>query len=139
MSKRSPKPPHRSRSSSSDSSKDSRPSIPKLPRFYAEDTGSDATNTALFQEEASRREMLTVLDGQGAHSVFTLKSGTTWIGRGQECNIWLRDHGVSRRHASISRVEHQLVLKDNKAKNGTYVNGRAIDEHPLKPGDEIGR
>jgi signal transduction histidine kinase len=85
----------------------------------------------------TRRETLTVLAGLDVNRVYPVHTRATWIGRGESCNLRLRDRGVSRRHACIAHVGRSLVLRDNRAKNGTYVNGRRVEDHALKPGDEI--
>jgi signal transduction histidine kinase len=81
--------------------------------------------------------MLTVLAGLDANRIYPLDGRSTWIGRGETCNLRLRDRGVSRRHACISRTGRAVIVRDNHAKNGTFVNGRRIEEHALQPGDEI--
>src|SRR5262249_25022728 len=83
------------------------------------------------------RDTLTILAGTDAQRVFILRPSTSWIGRDPECHIRLRDSGVSRRHACLAYVGRTLLLRDNGAKNGTYINGRRIREHALVPGDEI--
>lgn len=57
---------------------------------------------------------------------------------GYQSNI--KDQGVSRKHARITRINATLVLEDLGALNGTYVNRERIS--PVKPcvlcdGDEI--
>src|SRR5262249_28084914 len=112
----------------------------RLPRvFEDEENGSRATETksAFSPVRRAPRSALTVLDGRSVGSVYEIKSDGTWIGRDPECEVMLRDRGVSRRHASLNRVGADLVLRDLKAKNGTYVNGVRIAEHELRRGDEI--
>lgn len=49
--------------------------------------------------------------------------------------------GVSRRHMEIFMKQETIYLKDLLSTNGTWVNGRKIEEHCLKDGDivKIGR
>lgn len=122
-----------------------RPGAFELPNLDASDPDSEAdSEEALLTEThhvspASRapRETLTVLIGTGAGRVFPLTAAETWAGRGADCDVVLPDPGVSRRHASVLRVGLAIVLRDNAAKNGTWVNGQPVSEHALRPGDEI--
>ncbi len=59
------------------------------------------------------------------------------IGRLPECGICLNDPKVSRHHASIRYDIDGYVLTDAGSSNGTRVNGVAIDQHRLRPGDVI--
>ena len=121
------------------------PRLPSLPRFYGDGPGSSGVGPLEITETLVgsaakpplRRETLTVVAGLDLERVFTLSERSTSIGRGEACTLRLRDRGVSRHHASIDVVGHSLVLRDNHAKNGTYANGQRIDEHRLRPGDEI--
>jgi hypothetical protein len=59
------------------------------------------------------------------------------IGRLPECAIALDDPNVSRRHAQIRRDGPYVILVDLGSTNGTKVNGVAVREHHLVPGDTI--
>jgi len=48
------------------------------------------------------------------------------------------DDRVSRRHASITLEGTQLRLRDLGSHNGTYLNGRRVDDAPLSLGDVVG-
>jgi signal transduction histidine kinase len=84
-----------------------------------------------------RGALLTVLVGKDVGRIYGFPTAETWIGRDASCEVQLDERGVSRRHASVLRTEHALVLRDNDAKNGTFVNGHRIVEQELQPGDEI--
>lgn len=47
------------------------------------------------------------------------------------------DPRISRTHAELSRSDGQWVLNDLNSSNGTYANGRRIQRHPLRDGDQI--
>jgi len=75
-----------------------------------------------------------------------LEAGRGWliekekviIGRGDDCDVILRERQVSRRHAQIRRLDGQHVLEDLGSRNGTYLNGREVTEpQVLQDGDEI--
>ena len=55
----------------------------------------------------------------------------------QGCDIMLSHPSVSRRHASIIRVDGRFQLIDDDSKHGTIVNGANIKSHFLEFGDRI--
>lgn len=62
------------------------------------------------------------------------------IGRGSGCDIQYDDSysTVSRKHASISIVDKNFILKHHpNASNPTFVNNQIVQEHKLQNGDEI--
>ena len=60
------------------------------------------------------------------------------IGRSPDCQIVLRDFGISRNHAKVVVGESgEARIMDLKSKNGTQVNGVQVVEAPLKDGDRI--
>lgn len=59
------------------------------------------------------------------------------IGRSPSNEISLQEPRISRRHAVIRHSGHQYMLIDNNSSNGTYVNGEAVTEYILKPGDKL--
>ena len=59
------------------------------------------------------------------------------IGRSPECQVVLKDFGISRHHARIIVDEDGVRIQDLKSKNGTQVNGVPVVEAPLKDGDRI--
>jgi serine phosphatase RsbU (regulator of sigma subunit) len=61
------------------------------------------------------------------------------IGRGQANDIVIPDTHCSSCHAFIERAGEGFVIRDAASKNGTFLNGRLV-ENPmvLSPGDEIG-
>ena len=59
------------------------------------------------------------------------------IGRGDEADLPLADHYVSRRHCEIFERDGALALRDLGSRHGTLVNGRNVAETPLRPGDRI--
>ncbi len=60
------------------------------------------------------------------------------IGRSREADIPLLDDKVSRVHCGIRLSDGDFYLKDLKPRNGTFVNGRRVEDTvKLKPGDRI--
>lgn len=67
-----------------------------------------------------------------------IESGSTLLGRGEECAIVVMHSTVSRRHAHVVLEEGSLSIEDLGSANGTYVNkARIFGRVPLKRGDWI--
>jgi hypothetical protein len=80
------------------------------------------------------------LDKKGEHPI-PLAEGPTSLGRNPRNTITLSvdDRCVSGYHALIYVMPDKLLLQDMQSTNGTYINGRKIqDECAIKAGDEIG-
>ena len=75
-------------------------------------------------------------DGDSAQN-YTFNVGEVVIGRSPECQVVLKDFGISRQHAKIVVDEDGARILDLKSKNGTTVNGVPVVEAPLKDGDRI--
>lgn len=62
----------------------------------------------------------------------------TTIGRSPDCDIFLDDVTVSRRHAVLLERDGHFVVEDLGSLNGTFVNRRRIETaEPLDDGDEL--
>ncbi|MBQ74985.1 MAG: hypothetical protein CMQ20_08170 [Gammaproteobacteria bacterium] len=59
------------------------------------------------------------------------------IGRALECDIYILEPALSRKHAELELVGDDLLLRDLGSVNGTYVNGEKVDEVKLKDGDRM--
>jgi len=79
---------------------------------------------------------LTYQDGDQPQ-VHTFTTGEVVIGRSPDCQVVLKDFGISRNHAKIVVGEDGVRIVDLKSKNGTQVNGVPVVEAPLKDGDKI--
>ncbi len=83
--------------------------------------------------------MLILQQGAGMGQRWPLdQQGALTIGRGEDCDVILRDRHVSRYHARISWVDGRYSVEDLGSKNGTHVNGRELTApQVLEDGDEI--
>jgi len=81
--------------------------------------------------------LLVIKKGPDAGMSFTIDRDLISIGRHPECDIFLDDITVSRRHAEIRREEDRFLLVDTGSLNGTYLNRERVDSAYLKSGDEI--
>jgi pSer/pThr/pTyr-binding forkhead associated (FHA) protein len=82
--------------------------------------------------------VLVVRSGGGiAGQTFHPPEGKTLIGRSPECQIFLDDVTVSRRHAELERAGESFTIRDLGSLNGTYVNRRRIESTVLQDDDEV--
>jgi pSer/pThr/pTyr-binding forkhead associated (FHA) protein len=61
----------------------------------------------------------------------------TLIGRSPDCDIFLDDVTVSRRHAEVVKDGETFTIRDLGSLNGTYVNRRRIESVVLEDDDEV--
>ena len=82
---------------------------------------------------------LVVRSGGGrAGETFVIESEETTVGRSPECDIFLDDVTVSRRHAVLRRSGGGLEIEDQGSLNGTYLNRKRIESAGrLTDGDEL--
>ena len=81
--------------------------------------------------------LLIVQRGANAGARFLLDTEVVGAGRHQASDIFLDDISVSRRHATFTRTDEGVVVRDLGSLNGTYVNRDLVDECRLQPGDEV--
>jgi len=69
---------------------------------------------------------------------YPLSDRLLMIGRGDDCDIRLTDHSVSRRHARIEPINEAFYVSDQNSTNGTFVNDKQIDTpRMLRDGDYL--
>jgi signal transduction histidine kinase len=82
---------------------------------------------------------LFVIQGADQGKRFELKAAPSALGRDGSNPIRLHDNEVSRRHAELRPGDDAGSFKivDLGSANGTFVNGRPIDQAPLQAGDQV--
>ena len=81
---------------------------------------------------------LQVLSGRRVGDRFPLDQDVATLGRGEDCEIDLRDPTASKVHARIVREDGAFHIEDAGSKHGTLVNGNRVEERGrLRSGDEI--
>ena len=110
-----------------------------------EEDNDETTQSYTPEEEAdveARRDIegpaLVIRSGGGrAGEHFALEQGRTTIGRSPDCDIFLDDVTVSRRHAVALKQGDAFVIEDQGSLNGTFLNRRRIESAELSDDDEL--
>lgn len=82
---------------------------------------------------------LRILGGDGVEQLVELREGRLQIGRGRDNDIVLPDpeKGVSRSHAELRIENGRYVVVDLQSQNGTWLNGRRVEQADVPFGAEI--
>jgi two-component system cell cycle response regulator len=73
----------------------------------------------------------------GMGTRYTVADMPVVIGRGNDCDVQINDHSVSRRHARIQPSADGYYAADLQSTNGTFVNDVPAAMHKLKDGDYL--
>jgi hypothetical protein len=68
---------------------------------------------------------------------FEIQKGSVVIGRSKDCDLYLDDPNISRRHAEVRQEGSAFWLIDLDSTNGTEVNGRRQKRAKLEHGDTV--
>jgi len=96
--------------------------------------------TAARLGSSNRTQDLPVLIAQTGRlngSRWVLEGAQTLIGRGAECGVVIPDRQVSRVHARIVHAPEGYYLEDLGSKNGTHLNGAAVEGRVLLQDGDI--
>lgn len=80
---------------------------------------------------------LTTISGSNVGKAMILNSFPVTLGRSSKNDFSIPDELLSRHHCSIDLRNDELWLTDLASANGTFVNGKIIDEVKLTVGDVI--
>lgn len=64
-------------------------------------------------------------------------TGPVTLGRSTDCDLWLNDAGVSRRHCRFEQHGDAWEVVDLGSRNGIVLHGERIMKHTLRDGDAI--
>jgi pSer/pThr/pTyr-binding forkhead associated (FHA) protein len=98
----------------------------------------DEEAASILDEIKTEGPALVVRSGGGrAGEHFLLEKEQTTVGRSPECDVFLDDVTVSRRHAQVLRRNGHYFIEDQGSLNGTFLNRRRIESGQLEDGDEL--
>ena len=81
---------------------------------------------------------LKVLQGTKTGKEIKLPTPQCLVGRSEECHLRPQTDAISRRHCLIMTTENEVVVRDLKSRNGTFVNGEKVSEEAvLLSGDQL--
>ena len=104
--------------------------------YTPDDEGDDTTPT--LEELGAEGPALVVRSGGGrAGEHFVPQGDRTTIGRSPDCDIFLDDVTVSRKHAVLVQRDGEFVIEDQGSLNGTFLNRKRIESGKLENGDEL--
>ena len=104
---------------------------------YVPEEGDEEGSVSL-EELGAEGPALVVRSGGGrAGEHFVPKGERTTIGRSPDCDIFLDDVTVSRKHAVLIERDGDLYIEDQGSLNGTFLNRRRIESGKLSDGDEV--
>ena len=102
-------------------------------------TGPVSVGSGVHRDLPSGAAMLVVHRGPGEGTEYGLnpRSEIIIVGRAEECDVFLDDVTVSRRHAEFRHGAQGWSVQDVGSLNGTYVNRVRVDDQQLRGGDEV--
>jgi pSer/pThr/pTyr-binding forkhead associated (FHA) protein len=81
--------------------------------------------------------VLVMFRSDGERRSFSIARDMTVIGRREDCDLRIPLGEVSRKHCRLVRDGDSLKIEDLGSSNGTFLNGRRVQEAQLTPGDSI--
>ena len=104
---------------------------------YLPDEGDDDA-AEILEDLGVKGPALVVRSGGGrVGETFHPEGERTTIGRSPDCEIFLDDVTVSRKHAVLTRRDNGFFIEDLGSLNGTFLNRHRIESGQLNDGDEL--
>jgi pSer/pThr/pTyr-binding forkhead associated (FHA) protein len=104
---------------------------------YTPEDGEEEAGDIVGEIKAEGPALVVRSGGGRAGEHFLLEKESTTVGRSPDCDVFLDDVTVSRRHAQVLRRDGQFVIEDKGSLNGTFLNRRRIESGQLEDGDEV--
>jgi hypothetical protein len=114
-------------------------SSPVMARRLEDDT-KEVVNKKAVQYLGSATRIVAsrlALIKDGSETSFPLNRDTQTLGRHRNNDIVINDPKVSSFHARIDRSQEGFTVIDLKSRNGTYLDGKKIEQALLKSGNEL--
>ena len=93
-------------------------------------------NIDMSSQDSGRAE-LTIVRGPSTGERFILDIPEVSIGRDPNCEVFLNDRTVSRRHAHLSIQGGRAIIEDLGSLNGTWVDAAIVSSSELFNGSTI--
>ena len=104
---------------------------------YTPEDGEDDP-AEILEDIGVKGPALVVRSGGGrAGETFHPEGERTTIGRSPDCEIFLDDVTVSRKHAVLTQRDDGFFIEDLGSLNGTFLNRHRIESGQLNDGDEL--
>ena len=103
-------------------------------REHTRDLDLSRVKQEALDESLSRPQAYLIIEGE---ETFDLDQPLIRVGRALDNDLVLDDSRVSRHHAQLRQRYGRYILQDLRSTGGTTVNGFAIRETVLRPGDLI--
>jgi len=104
--------------------------------FTPDEVGDDAGS--VLRTSGFRGPALVVRSGGGrAGETFFPDGDRSLIGRSPDCDIFLDDVTVSRKHAELVQEDGTWTIRDLGSLNGTFVNRKRIESTEIEDDDEL--
>jgi pSer/pThr/pTyr-binding forkhead associated (FHA) protein len=100
-------------------------------------TGAGASGGAPAGETPTASGHYLEVQAPGRTGVIELAGEVLHIGRGLAADLHLDESSVSRRHAIVVPRSSGARILDDRSSNGTFVNGRRVQQADLRSGDVI--
>lgn len=107
---------------------------------HGRDDERERTWTAVprFADSSEKHAFLLVLAGPQLGEIHPLGADRELlVGRSHGADVYIRDDGVSRRHASLRVERDEAVLADLGSANGTWVDGKRVTRTRVRDGARI--
>ncbi|MGI9112075.1 MAG: FHA domain-containing protein [Gaiellaceae bacterium] len=109
------------------------------PEEVADDPGAALRGSGAGDPGVKGPALVVRSGGGRAGETFFPSGERTLIGRSPECDVFLDDVTVSRKHAELVRDGERFTIKDLGSLNGTFINRRRIEtaETEIEDDDEV--
>jgi hypothetical protein len=104
---------------------------------YLPEEGDEEGGLALEELRTDGPALVVRSGGGRAGETFRPTGERATIGRSPDCEIFLDDVTVSRRHAVLVRRNDDFFIEDLGSLNGTFLNRHRIEAGRLSDGDEL--
>jgi hypothetical protein len=105
---------------------------------FTPEEGDDEASLTLEDLETEGPALVVRSGGGRAGEHFVPQGESTTIGRSPDCDIFLDDVTVSRKHAVLTDKDGELHIEDQGSLNGTFLNRKRIESSArLENGDEL--